>query len=240
MDARVAGPLAAECPVQACRAIPGAMSGQGRTALPRPDCGGRQVAVSHRNDELHEQPARGRYLLNVSNVARGAGGLDPDSIQTAADFARALQALRDRSGLKIREVARLTGGQRSTVGGYFSGQHLPLDRELLTRLLTVCGEERPGADRTVAAGAHPGAAAAEGGVARHRTGGSPATRRPTRSGSSAGRMSPTCSSHSAPRRRNCPCCSSGRQERGNRRCCAPGSCRGLMRLPGRSRSSTCR
>jgi WD40 repeat protein/transcriptional regulator with XRE-family HTH domain len=64
-------------------------------------------------------------------------------IQTAADFGRALQALRDQSGLKIREVARLTGGQRSTVGGYFSGQHLPLDRELLTRLLTVCGESDP-------------------------------------------------------------------------------------------------
>ena len=70
-----------------------------------------------------------------------AGSPDPDSIQTAADFARALQALRDRSGLRIREVARLTGGQRSTVGGYFSGQHLPLDRELLTRLLMVCGED---------------------------------------------------------------------------------------------------
>jgi WD40 repeat protein/transcriptional regulator with XRE-family HTH domain len=64
-------------------------------------------------------------------------------IQTAADFGRALQALRDQSGLKIREVARLTGGQRSTVGGYFSGVHLPLDRELLTRLLTVCGESDP-------------------------------------------------------------------------------------------------
>jgi WD40 repeat protein len=81
---------------------------------------------------------------NVSDVPAIAGSPDPDSIQTAADFARALQALRDRSGLKIREVALLTGGQRSTVGGYFSGQHLPLDRELLTRLLTVCGESDPG------------------------------------------------------------------------------------------------
>ena len=43
----------------------------------------------------------------------------------------------------MHKVARLTGGQRSTVGGYFSGQHLPLDRELLTRLLTVCGESDP-------------------------------------------------------------------------------------------------
>ncbi len=72
-----------------------------------------------------------------------SGSSDPDSIQTAADFARALQALRDQSGLRIREVARLTGGQRSTIGGYFSGQHLPLDRELLTRLLMVCGENDP-------------------------------------------------------------------------------------------------
>jgi len=79
----------------------------------------------------------------VSNVPAFAGRPDPDSIQTAADFARGLQALRDQSGLRIREVARLTGGQRSTVGGYFSGQHLPLDRELLTRLLTVCGESDP-------------------------------------------------------------------------------------------------
>ncbi len=77
------------------------------------------------------------------NNVPAAGSQDPDSIQTAADFARALQALRERSGLRIREVARLTGGQRSTVGDYFSGQHLPLDRELLTRLLTVCGENDP-------------------------------------------------------------------------------------------------
>ena len=79
----------------------------------------------------------------MHHVPAAAGDQDPDAIQTAADFARALQALRDRSGLRIREVARLTGGQRSTVGGYFSGQHLPLDRELLTRLLMVCGEDDP-------------------------------------------------------------------------------------------------
>ncbi len=83
------------------------------------------------------------YFRNVSNAPAAGGRSDPDSIQTAADFARALQELRDQSGLKIREVARLTGGQRSTVGGYFSGQHLPLDRELLTRLLMVCGEDDP-------------------------------------------------------------------------------------------------
>ena len=79
----------------------------------------------------------------MSYVPPATGSPDPDSIATAADFAGALQALRDQSGLKIREVARLTGGQRSTVGGYFSGQHLPLDRELLARLLAVCGENDP-------------------------------------------------------------------------------------------------
>jgi WD40 repeat protein len=79
----------------------------------------------------------------VSNVPESTRSPDPDSIQTPAEFARALQTLRDRSGLRIREVARLTGGRRSTVGGYFSGQHLPLDRELLARLLMVCGESDP-------------------------------------------------------------------------------------------------
>jgi WD40 repeat protein len=95
---------------------------------------------------LREPAARARRLRNVSNVSDVASvpvSRDPDLIQTPADFARALQALRDQSGLRIREVARLTDGQRSTVGGYFSGQHLPLDRELLTRLLTVCGEQDP-------------------------------------------------------------------------------------------------
>ena len=79
----------------------------------------------------------------MTDAEAPTGRPDPDLIETAADFSRALQALRDQSGLKIREVARLTGGQRSTVGGYFSGQHLPLDRQLLARLLTVCGESDP-------------------------------------------------------------------------------------------------
>src|ERR1700749_1732043 len=39
MDARVTGPLAAECPVRAGRAIPRAMSGQGRTTGPGPERG---------------------------------------------------------------------------------------------------------------------------------------------------------------------------------------------------------
>lgn len=119
------------------------MSGQGRTDRTGPERGGgRSRFRIDARDCMDYPPSRG-YLRNVSNGPAGAGSPDPDSIQTAADFARALQVLRDQSGLRIREVARLTGGQRSTVGGYFSGQHLPLDRELLTRLLMVCGETDP-------------------------------------------------------------------------------------------------
>jgi transcriptional regulator with XRE-family HTH domain len=121
------------------------MSGQSRTSCRTGARQAQQVAVSYRYTQLREAQAPERYLRNVNDVhvPAAAGSPDPDSIQTAADFARALQALRDRSGLRIREVARLTGAQRSTVGGYFSGQHLPLDRQLLTRLLMVCGEDDP-------------------------------------------------------------------------------------------------
>ena len=143
-DTRAGSPPAAACPVRADRAIPRAMSGQGRTARPGP---GRGRATDRDFASIRlialNCLALSVYLRNVSNVPEAAGSPDPDSIQTATDFARALQALRDRSGLRIREVARLTGGQRSTVGGYFSGQHLPLDRELLARLLMVCGENDP-------------------------------------------------------------------------------------------------
>ena len=56
------------------------------------------------------------------------------------EFALALPALSDRSGLTIREVARLADGRVATVGDYVSGRHLPLDRELFARILAVFGE----------------------------------------------------------------------------------------------------
>jgi WD40 repeat protein/transcriptional regulator with XRE-family HTH domain len=111
------------------------MLGQGRTGRSRfridaRDCGAR--------------PARARHLrLMGENEAFSGGGADPDLIETAAQFGRALQALRDRSGLTIREVARQADGRVATVGDYFSGRHLPLDRELLARLLAVLGVEHP-------------------------------------------------------------------------------------------------
>jgi WD40 repeat protein len=82
--------------------------------------------------------------LALSGVAADKGeAADPDLFQTAPEFGRALQALRDRSGLTIREVARLADGRVATVGDYFSGRHLPLDRELFARILGVFGESDP-------------------------------------------------------------------------------------------------
>src|SRR5882672_9522243 len=65
---------------------------------------------------------------------------DLGTIATGADFVRELQALRERSGLTIREVAKAAGTSVSTTGDCFSGRHLPLDREQFARILAACGE----------------------------------------------------------------------------------------------------
>jgi WD40 repeat protein len=66
-----------------------------------------------------------------------------DQIATSAEFAPELQALRARSGLTIREVARAAKTPVATTGDYFSGRHLPLDRDQLARILAACGETDP-------------------------------------------------------------------------------------------------
>jgi WD40 repeat protein/transcriptional regulator with XRE-family HTH domain len=63
-----------------------------------------------------------------------------EQIESQADFGRELTALRERAGLRIRDVGRLSGIPVSTVGDYFSGRHLPADRQQLIRILEVCGE----------------------------------------------------------------------------------------------------
>ncbi|HEY1698982.1 MAG TPA: helix-turn-helix domain-containing protein [Trebonia sp.] len=68
---------------------------------------------------------------------------DLDRVETAAEFFRALRALRERSGLTIRQVAQQAKGPVATIGDYFSGRHLPTDRDLLTRVLAACGETDP-------------------------------------------------------------------------------------------------
>jgi WD40 repeat protein/transcriptional regulator with XRE-family HTH domain len=65
---------------------------------------------------------------------------DLGEVATGTDFVRELQSLRERSGLTIREVARAASTSVSTTGDYFSGRHLPLDREQFARILAACGE----------------------------------------------------------------------------------------------------
>ncbi|WP_182920301.1 helix-turn-helix domain-containing protein [Nocardioides cavernaquae] len=62
-------------------------------------------------------------------------------MQTADDFSLALTALRRRAGLTVREVSRRTGIPSGTLGGYFSGRHLPslTQPRVLADLLSVLG-----------------------------------------------------------------------------------------------------
>jgi WD40 repeat protein/transcriptional regulator with XRE-family HTH domain len=68
---------------------------------------------------------------------------DPERIATQQDFGRELAALRARAGLTVREAARAAGIPVSTTGDYFSGRHLPADRQQLARILRACGETDP-------------------------------------------------------------------------------------------------
>jgi len=79
----------------------------------------------------------------ADNIAQMDSGVTPEAIETAADFASELRQLRERAGLTIREVARASGSSVSTTGDYFSGRHLPLDREQFARILEACGETDP-------------------------------------------------------------------------------------------------
>jgi WD40 repeat protein/transcriptional regulator with XRE-family HTH domain len=65
----------------------------------------------------------------------------PTDIRTREDFAEALTALREHAGLTVRHVADAVGAPASTVGGYFSGRHLPPISQpaLLADILRVCG-----------------------------------------------------------------------------------------------------
>ena len=72
---------------------------------------------------------------------RPAAGVDPTAIEDAAGFAAALTELRAQVALTIREVSRRTGIPSATLGGYFSGRHLPPPTQpaQLAELLTALG-----------------------------------------------------------------------------------------------------
>lgn len=56
---------------------------------------------------------------------RVGGAVGPGDIDSGAQFAAALTALRLAAGRSIRDVARATRIPSATLGGYFSGRHLP-------------------------------------------------------------------------------------------------------------------
>lgn len=59
----------------------------------------------------------------MTGATRRATG--PSDIVTRGDFAQALTAARKQARLTVREVAAAAGVPTGTVGGYFSGRHLP-------------------------------------------------------------------------------------------------------------------
>lgn len=54
-----------------------------------------------------------------------AGRTGPEAVSSTQELAAALTALRHRAGVSIRRLAAVTGIPSATLGGYFSGRHLP-------------------------------------------------------------------------------------------------------------------
>jgi WD40 repeat protein/transcriptional regulator with XRE-family HTH domain len=75
------------------------------------------------------------------------GIADPGRIHSRQDFAHELTLLRERAGLTVRDVAKATGMPAATVGGYFSGRHVPPVKppDVLRRILAGCGVHDAGA-----------------------------------------------------------------------------------------------
>ena len=62
---------------------------------------------------------------DVMAGVRVGGAVGPGDIDSGAQFAAALTALRLAAGRSIRDVARASRIPSATLGGYFSGRHLP-------------------------------------------------------------------------------------------------------------------
>jgi WD40 repeat protein/transcriptional regulator with XRE-family HTH domain len=62
-------------------------------------------------------------------------------VRTRRDFAAELTRLRERAGLTVRDVGRALDVPDSTIGGYFSGRHVPNPKQtdLLKGILDLCG-----------------------------------------------------------------------------------------------------
>ncbi|MGN6609334.1 MAG: nSTAND1 domain-containing NTPase [Jatrophihabitans sp.] len=71
--------------------------------------------------------------------------MDTASITSRAEFVAALTALRERSGLSIRALAKAVDTPPATIGGHLSGRHLPTATQLplLRRIVAACGVTDP-------------------------------------------------------------------------------------------------
>jgi WD40 repeat protein/transcriptional regulator with XRE-family HTH domain len=69
-----------------------------------------------------------------------AAQLHPTAVYDGRDFAIALAQLRASAGFSIRDLAKATGIPSATLGGYFSGRHLPSrSADSLIPILRLCG-----------------------------------------------------------------------------------------------------
>jgi WD40 repeat protein len=80
----------------------------------------------------------------ISGHSASAGG-DPAAIGSRSELAFALTRLRELTGLSVRDLARRIDSPVATVGGYFSGRHLPTVAQsgVFSRLLEACGVTDP-------------------------------------------------------------------------------------------------
>ena len=81
-------------------------------------------------------------MAGESESGNGRGRPDPNTIHTQADLSLALTILRKQAGLTVREIAGLVDIPFSTLGGYFSGGHLPRvrDKARIIGIVRACGE----------------------------------------------------------------------------------------------------
>jgi len=84
-------------------------------------------------------------MTDEAGASAHAGRPDPRRIGTLRDLAAALDEIRKRAGLSMRQLAAATGIPTSTVGGYLKGEHLPRvqDRAQLVKMLRACGVGDP-------------------------------------------------------------------------------------------------
>ena len=80
-----------------------------------------------------------------ADVGDGTVRPDPDSVRSRTELARALTALRTARGLTVRGLSMSLDIPAGTLGGYFSGRHLPSSTQVpsYTEVLRACGVDDP-------------------------------------------------------------------------------------------------